>query len=195
MGKIQRINQGDLKEFRIGFWDIESSGLAASFGGMFCATVKPLNGEPVTFRIDEGPKYVRAPWDDKWLVKKVRNELEQYQVVIGYNSIGFDLAFLNSRLVAHKERVLSPVVKHVDLWLVSRYRLRLHSNRLESLLEHLGTKVRKTPLRPEDWRRAAAGEKAAMDRIVKHNIPDVLSLEEAFLRLIPFLDVSFRLVR
>lgn len=195
MAKAQRINQGDLKNFRIGFWDLETSGLAATFGGLFCGTVKELNGDIVTFQINESPKYKTEPWNDKWLVKKVRDELEKYQVIIGYNSVAFDLPFLNSRLIAHKERVVSPVVKHVDLWLVARYRLRLHSNRLEALLDHLGTKDRKTPLKTEDWRRAAAGDPKAMDRIVTHNIQDVKPLEQAFLRLIPFLDVQFKLVR
>lgn len=200
MAKLQRINRGDLKSFRIGFWDLEASGLEATFGGLFCGTVKELGRDPVTYRIDKGPGYSKAPWDDKWLCTKLRDELEGFQVLVGYNSIGwggrgFDLPFLNTRLVHHKERILSGDVKHVDLFLVTRMRMRLHSNRLEALLQHLETRTRKTPLRPEDWRRAAAGDERAMDRIVAHNIPDVISLEEAFLRLIPFLDISFRLVR
>lgn len=195
-----RINRGDLKNFRVGFWDLEASGLKATFGGLYCGSVKELRGKTRTFRIDEGPGYSKHPWDDKWVCKKVRDELETYQVVVGYNSVGaynkgFDLPFLNSRLVFHKERIVSSEVKHVDLYLVTRNKLQLHSNRLEALLDYLGTKTRKTPLRPEDWRRAAAGEKRAMDRIVAHNIPDVVALEEAFLRLIPFLDIQFRLIR
>lgn len=200
MAKSQRINKGNLSDFRIGFWDIESSGLRATFGGMYCATVKELKGACKTFRVDESPNYKKYPWDDKWLCKKLRDELESYQVVVGYNTVGayrkgFDLPFLNSRLVRHKERILSPEVKHVDLYNVTRMKLQLHSDRLESLLEHLKAKTRKTPLVPEDWRKAGAGDKTSMERIVKHNVHDVIVLEEAFLRLIPFLDVQFRLVR
>jgi uncharacterized protein YprB with RNaseH-like and TPR domain len=195
VGKPQRINLGDLKEFRIGFWDIETSGLAATFAGMFCATVKVLGQPPATYRIDESPNYKAEPWDDKHLCIQVRDELEQCQIAVGYNSNVFDLPFLNSRLIKHKERVVSPIVKHVDLYLVARYRMKLHSARLESLLEHLGTKTRKTPLAPETWRHAAAGSKKALNEVVAHNIPDVVALEEAFLRLIPLMDVQFRLVR
>lgn len=195
MAKPQRVNLGDLKEFRIGFWDIETSGLAATFAGLFCATIKVLGQEPVTYRIDESPNYHAQPWDDKWLATQIRDELETLQIAIGYNNNMFDTPFLNSRLVKHKERVISPIVKHVDLYLVARYRMKLHSNRLESLIEHLGTSTRKTPLSPETWRRAASGEKESLDEIVKHNVPDVVALEEAFLRLIPFMDVQFRLVR
>lgn len=196
----QAINRGDLKNFRIGLWDLEASGLAATFGGLFCGTVKELNGSSVTFRIDESPTYKKEPWDDHDVAVKVRDELETYQLVIGYNSIGwggrgFDLPFLNSRLLRHRERILSPEVKHVDLYMVARNKLKLHSNRLEALLEHLGTRVRKTPLKPEDWRRASAGDKKAMDRIVSHNVPDVVALEECFLRMIPFLDVRFYIAR
>ena len=200
--KTNRINRGNLDDFRIGFWDLESSGLAATFGGLFCGTIKQLGKEyqPVTFRIDESPGYKTKPWDDAWICKRIRDELETYQVVVGYNSIGwgghgFDLPFLNSRLVRHKQRILSSEVKHVDLYMLVRNKMRLHSSRLEALLEHLKARTRKTPLKPEDWRLAAAGDRKALDRIVAHNIPDVVALEEAFLRLIPFLDVQFRVIR
>jgi len=193
--KIQRIKEGELQGLRIAMWDLETSGLAATFGGLYTASMK-ITGQPVqTVRIDEFKLYKKTPWDDSVIVEETRNMLENVHVLVGYNTYNFDIPFLNSRLVAHKLRVLSPTVKHVDLISVARHRLRLHSNRLESLLEHLGTSERKTPLEPELWRRAAAGDRAAMDKIVEHNIKDVTSLEEAFFRLLPFLDIQFRLIR
>jgi len=193
--KIQRIKEGETSGLHIAMWDLETSGLAATFGGLYTASMK-VTGQPVqTVRIDQFKEYKKTPWDDREVAKATRDMLESVHVLVGYNTFNFDIPFLNSRLVAHKLRVLSSQVKHVDLISVARHRLRLHSNRLESLLEHLGTSERKTPLEPELWRRAAAGDGQAMDKIVEHNQKDVTSLEEAFFRLLPFLDIQFRLIR
>jgi len=193
--KLQRITPEVASGLRIAMWDLETSGLAATFGGLYTASMK-VTGQPAqTVRIDQFKEYKKEPWDDKQVAKATRDMLESVHVLVGYNTFNFDIPFLNSRLVAHRLKVLSPQVKHVDLISVARHRLRLHSNRLESLLEHLGTQERKTPLEPDLWRRAAAGDTAAMDKIVEHNIKDVESLEEAFFRLLPFLDIQFRLIR
>lgn len=193
--KIQRLREGETQGLKIAFWDLETSGLAATFGGLYTASMKVSGEEPQTVRIDDLKSYKKTPWDDREVCVKTRDMLETVHVLVGYNTFNFDIPFLNSRLVANSDKILSPTVKHVDLISVARHRLRLHSNRLESLLEHLGTSERKTPLEPELWRRAAAGDRAAMDKIVEHNIKDVTSLEEAFFRLLPFLDIQFRLVR
>ncbi len=193
--KVQRIREGETEGLKIAMWDLETSGLAATFGGLYTASMKVTGGPVQTVRIDQFKEYKKTPWDDKQVASATRDMLEEVHVLVGYNTFNFDIPFLNSRLVAHKLRVLSPTVKHVDLISVARHRLRLHSNRLDSLLEHLGTRERKTPLEPELWRRAAAGDRQAMDKIVEHNQHDVTSLEEAFFRLLPFLDIQFRLVR
>ncbi len=193
--KLQRIKEGEIQGLKIAMWDLETSGLAATFGGLYCSSMK-ITGEPVqTVRIDQFKEYKKTPWEDKEVARATRDMLEDVHVLVGYNVFNFDIPFLNSRLIAHKLKILSPLVKHVDLINVARHRLRLHSNRLESLLQHLGTSERKTPLEPELWRQAAAGNKEAMDKIVEHNQHDVTSLEEAFFRLLPFLDIQFRLVR
>lgn len=195
MGKAQRLSQSDLRGFKVACWDIEASGLAATFGGLYCATIKVDGQRPKTFRIDRSASYKEEPWDDRELAIRLRDEIEKCQVLVGYNSINYDLPFLNSRLIAHGERVVGPAVKHVDLLRVVRFRMRLHSNTLESLLQHIGAHNRKTKLEPELWRKAAAGHRYSMNQIVKHNIADVVSLEEAFYQLIPFLDIKFYLVR
>lgn len=190
--KVQRIGIDDLPGFKIVTWDIEATGLQATFGQMLCAAVKPMGGDPKVFRIDE---YDGAHGEDRELAIACRDELEKAHIAISYNGIRYDLPFLNSRLLEYGERILSPLVRHIDVLMVARHRLRLHSNRLEALLDHLQATNRKTPLTPHLWRRAAAGDPKALEDIVEHNIADVYSLEEAFNKLIPFLDMQFRLIR
>lgn len=196
MAKTQRITASDLdRGLKFATWDLETTGLNASFGSILCCTIKPLNKEPIVYRIDNYKLYKKEPWNDKELVVDIRNALEEYNVAISYNGFRFDIPMLNSRLTRHKLRVLSPIVKHLDMINVARHRLLLNSNSLESLLAHLQANTRKTALEPQEWARAVAGSKEALDSVVEHNVKDTESLEEAFHELIPYLDIQFRLVK
>lgn len=195
----QRVSQEDLPAFKICTWDIEATGLQATFGEMLCAAIKPFGKETKVFRVDDTKSFKDArksgeSWDDHELTVAVRDELAKYDIAVSYNGFNYDIPFINTRLIGHNESILLSTIKHVDLIGVSRRRLRLHSNRLEALLGHLQAETRKTPLEPELWRRAAKGERKALDQIVVHNIADVVSLEEAFRKLIPFLEIQFRLI-
>jgi uncharacterized protein YprB with RNaseH-like and TPR domain len=189
---IHRIGVDDLPGFKVATWDIEATGLQATFGQMLCASVKPMGGETKVFRIDD---YDGAHGEDTKLAMALRDELNKYHIVIGYNSLRYDLPFLNSRLIEYHEPIVSPLVRHIDVLIVARHRLRLHSNRLDALLDHLHSEHKKTPLTPHLWRRAAAGSKDALEEIVEHNICDVVALEEAFNTLLPFIEMNWRLIR
>lgn len=199
MAKPQRISQEDVAELNNGFkfctWDLETTGLNASYGRILCCAIKPMGQKAEVYRIDGYPLYKTEPWNDSRLITDIRDRLEQFNVGITYNGYRFDVPMLNSRLTKYKQRVISPTLKHLDLINVTRHRLLLGGNSLESLLAHLQAATRKTPLDPEMWARAAAGDKTALDYIVEHNIHDVDALEEGFNQLIPYLDIQFKLVR
>ncbi len=194
---LQRIHASDLldPDFKICCWDIETTSLNASFGHVLTVGIKPLHGVPILFRIDGFPGYDKARWDDKKLVYAAKKELEKYNVAIAYNGMRFDVPFMASRLLHHGIKPLATTIKHVDPVYIARHRMRIHSNSLENLLEHLQAHERKTPLTPYIWQRAAAGDKKSLDSIVRHNRADLLSLEEAFLKLLPLLDIKFGLIR
>jgi uncharacterized protein YprB with RNaseH-like and TPR domain len=192
----QRLTDGDLRIMRTAGWDIEATNLDADMGIMLCSSIKPLGEKAITHRIDESPGYREKPWDDKWLAKKVRDELENYMVLLGWNHVGYDLPFLNTRLLAHGCKPLDVAgICMVDLLWASRYRLRLHSNRLDSVIQYLATKTQKTPLLGSLWIRAMAGDKKALDKVVEHNIHDVDALEEVSNRLSKFVKLQYRLIK
>ena len=165
-------------------------------GIMLCSSTKELNGAVTTFRIDESPNYKKEPWNDKWLAQRTRDELSKYMVVLGWNHVGYDLPFLNTRLIAHGLKPLDVGgMCMVDMLWASRYRLRLHSNRLAAVIEYLETKTQKTPLMGDRWIRAMAGDRHSLDYIVEHNVKDVESLEEVADKLSHFVKLQYRLVR
>jgi len=194
--RTQHITHDQLHLMRTAVWDIEASNLAGDMGIMLCSSIKVLSGKVLTHRIDESPDYNTHRWDDSWLAEQTRDELEKYMVVVVWNGIKYDLPFLNTRLIAAGLRPLNVSnICFVDMLWASRYRLRLHSNRLESLIDYLDTDVKKTPILGKLWIRAMTGDKHALDQVVKHNICDLERLEEVAEYLSNFVKLQFRLVK
>jgi hypothetical protein len=58
----------------------------------------------------------------------------------------------------------------MDTYPIARNKLKLHSNRLDSIAQALNiTKVKKTPLSSEHWMKGALGNPDALKYILKHN--------------------------
>ena len=76
-------------------------------------------------------------------------------------------------------------IKHIDLLYQPRFKWKIHSNRLESVLDHLGApdEFTKTRIKPYHWVRALQGHKSSMDYIVHHCKQDVKALDWVFDRI------------
>lgn len=194
-GTLQRVSREELGLFPTCSWDLETSNLNASIGFLLCCVVKPWGREPKVFRIDESPEYESNRSDDRWLARQIKAEIERYTVAIAYNGQRFDAPFLNTRLMLGRSKPLVPTVKHLDPLYASRFRLKMHSNRLETLVETFKIRHKKTPLDGNLWIKAAVGVKSAMDAVVEHCVKDVLALELVAMRLVELMDLKFYLVR
>lgn len=195
--RAQRLNYEELKSLKVCFWDIESSNLDADFGLILCAGIKTLGVPGIRiYRIDESPEYAKKPWDDSWVAKRIRDDLEQHNVIVHHYGDRFDVPFLNTRLIGHRIRMLdSSRMCFVDTWLNVRKRLKLHSNRLNSLIAHLDTKTNKTGLDGHLWVKALAGHKPSLDAVVKHNLHDIKALEEVAVTLARFYNLRYTYVK
>ena len=71
------------------------------------------------------------------------------------------------------------------MWAV-RSNLRM-SSKLENIQHFTGLEDKKTPITWDDWARAGAFVKPAMDQVVSHCEQDVKVLEGAYRRLIPYI--------
>lgn len=183
---------GALDVWSIGFLDIETTGLGADFGHILGACIKPSTSQKIiTLRIDDYPGYKKNLCDDKPLVLDIVKEMSKFDVLVHYNGDMFDLPFIDTRLAIHGER-RSPLVHSVDLLPLVKRKLRLHSNRLDSVAVALGLDNQKTKLQPMVWQRASHGSKGDLDYIMEHCEADVLVLEEAFRRLKGYVDTIFR---
>jgi len=166
-------------------FDFEMAGLNADFALLLCGCFQTWNeGRPnktIIFRGDEMPSYKTRPWDDRQLAVALREEINKADVIVGWNSKLFDVPFLNARLAYYGERPCERM-KHIDLMYQARYKWKLHSARLESVLDFLNAPAAftKTKMKPEQWVRAIRGEKKAMDYVVDHCVRDVKALDWVF---------------
>lgn len=169
----------------IGYWDLETSALNGSFGQILMSGVSYYNkkGRYVT-DIYTLSNYENARWDDRELALRIKEAIEQFDVIVTYNGKRFDEPFLRTRLADPGLNVPGPILKrHVDLYWVARNRYRLHSNSLENFSRFLGVKTSKTRLDPRVWRMAICGHKPSYDYIIQHCVADVKVLAECWDRV------------
>ena len=182
-----------LGTWNLGFLDIETTGLGADFGFVLAACIKPATSNKIiTLRIDDYKNYKKDLCNDKQLILDIADEVEKFDVICHYNGDLFDLPFLDTRLAIHGIRKRISLVHSIDLLPIVKKKMRLHSNRLDTVACALGLSEEKTRLLPQVWQRASHGSKADLDYIVEHCQKDVLVLEEAFKRLKLFVDTIFR---
>jgi len=168
----------------IAFFDIEASNLNANLGYCISAAIKWQGvKKPEVFRVDDYKTFKKDPTNDRLLIKNLAESLNSADMVCGWYSSRFDVPFINTRLLQHGFAPLAPV-PHVDLWRTARFKLKFHSNRLAVVEDFLGGGA-KTPIDWECWRRAPSGHKPSLNEIVRHNIGDVIALEDVYERLKP----------
>lgn len=128
--------------------------------------------------------YIDTPYNDKKVVKKLREILAKADVVIGHNADRFDMKKFNTRLIFHGLPPL-PNIPTVDTLKMVKKVAAFSSNRLDYLSKQLVGKG-KVHVDYDLWLRIMKGDKKALKEMVAYNKVDVLRLEEIYLKLLPY---------
>lgn len=121
--------------------------------------------------------------DDRLLLNKIWQLLDEADIVITQYGSGFDAPKLNTRFVIRGMKPPSPY-KHLDTYRIAKRSFAFTSNKLEYLTDKLCTKYKK--LSHSDfpgmslWTECLSGNKDAWTEMKKYNIHDVLSTEELY---------------
>lgn len=128
---------------KICFFDLECSGLKGDYNSVLCGTIKPFNGDPVTFS-------VKQLGNDQRVVKEIKQELEKYSCWVSYYGKGFDVPMLNTRLLKWRA---SPVDSrhHIDMYYILKYHTLMGRRSQESYLSWLGTDEQKMKVSQNTW--------------------------------------------
>lgn len=176
---------------KVTFFDLESTALTANWGRILCGSFTDLGSEEVkTYRKDVKPHSGRNKVDDGKLAVAIRNELERSDLIIGWNSILFDVPLLNARLDRANERPLHVGEKygiwHLDLmYYAGGQSMRIGGRKLDTVAKYFEVEAEKTELDGDTWQLAATGDVDAMDSVVEHCEKDVVVLKQVAPHLFP----------
>ena len=172
---------------KIVFMDTESTDLKAMMGRILCASFVTLDGEPYTFRFDEKPWIGKNKIDDSRLCVAVRDELEKFNLIVGWNSKLHDVPLLNARLAKAGQRPYHCQNFHLDaMWYAGGSSMKIGSRKLDNVSKYFDVDDRKTEISWDQWQLAGAGDKSAMKEVVVHCEQDVKVLRSVYAHILPF---------
>lgn len=174
-------------EEKIGFLDIEASGLQASFSFVFSYCIKELNGKMIE-RVATS-KEIKTYKFDRPLMEQLCKDIRKFERIIVYygKNYRYDIPFLRTRALYYKLDfpTYSELIVN-DLFDTVKSKLRLHRNRLETACEFFSIPCKGHRLNPIVWQRAQAGNKESLQWILEHNREDAISLELLWKKLNEF---------
>jgi uncharacterized protein YprB with RNaseH-like and TPR domain len=171
---------------RIAFFDVESTDLKGMMARILCASILPLGSKPHTLRLDDRRFKGRSKIDDSKLVAAIRDELETYNLVVGWNSKLFDIPLINSKLAKSEQRPCA-LQFHLDLmWYAAGSSMRIGSRKLDNVAKFFKLTDQKTELDWDTWQLAGTGDKPALDYVVRHCEADVKVTAGAYKHLLPY---------
>lgn len=186
---------------KIGLIDIETAPLGAQVWGLFDQNVGLNQIEQewsilsFTFKDLHGKKndllYMDTrgnPRDDSELVPVLWQIMHDYDFLIAQNGKRFDMRKIRARLILNDMPPPSPI-KVLDTLLMARQVAAFTSNKLEWLSTYLA-KVHKSKHKDfpghELWSECLKDNPKAWESMRKYNIPDVLSMQDVYLKLRPW---------
>ena len=180
-----RINKKIRKEGKvdkIGYLDIESTQLTANFGWMISWCIKEQDSPKIHTATVTREEIINGVLD-KRIVQELIETMKQFTCLYGYYSNRFDFPFIRTRaLFWGIDFVPYGEIEIKDLYYLAKFKLRLHSNRLECVCDLMGIKG-KTHLEPKMWIMANTGNEEAIKYINDHNKWDVIILEKVHQKL------------
>lgn len=120
------------------------------------------------------------------MLKGIYDMVNEADMVIGYNSKGFDMKHLNRAFILAGFPPPRPY-KNIDLMLIVKQNFRFVSNKLDHVAEQLGLGNKIAHEGHMLWVKCMNNDEAAWERMKKYNIGDVRLTERLYDRLRPWI--------
>ena len=126
---------------------------------------------------------VQEPENDYDIVKEMKALIDQADIVIAHNAVGFDLPTIATRMLFHGMTPFAPH-KVVDTLKIAKQQFRFPSNSLESIAAYLGLQEQKMKHSGFGlWKRVMQMDEEAWSEMEEYNIQDILVLEKVYEKL------------
>ena len=175
--------------YKIGYLDIETTGLTANFSFMvcWCMTVRDTQTGKVELRggyitpkdHDYARKNMDADLIDERILIELMEEIEDIDCLIGHWFIGkhrHDMPFIRTRMAINKVPGFPKhkMIRYGDTQKWGSLIHRLSSNGLAMIGDAYGISIKKTSIKTKYWKNAAMfADKKSVKYIYDHNIKDV----------------------
>jgi len=191
------------KKPKIVFWDIETSGIIATTWNLYpesiahqnmlqdwfivCVAWKEQGKKKVhtVSVLDDPERFKKNNADDYFVIKTLRDMLEDVDILIHHNGNSFDLKAFTARLIFHK---LPPLPKFLTIDTLREVKkvAKFTSHRLDFLGQVLcGEGKMQTP--PGTWLKAMKGDRSAIKLMLDYNKVDVIVLEKVYDAIRPYI--------
>ena len=154
-----------------GIFDLETTKLEGHMGRILCGSIMTSpSGDMVTHKWTD---FAEDPSDDADLAVAIRDTIENHNFSVGWYSKMFDIPFLNARLMAGGNRLITPMY-HLDaIWgYGGRGGPKIGSKSMKNVAEFLGIEQKQTVPKLV-WVKAGMGNKSALKILVDRCESDV----------------------
>lgn len=174
-------------------FDIETTNLSADFGTLLCVGYKWLGQKAVhVISVLDTDAFTKDPTDDRDVVRRFLDVYKSADLVCAFNGINFDRPYLLAKALEYDIEV-PPNIPMCDPYWTVKSNLRISRKNLWTVQKFLRLSNSKTGVDGKIWKRASVGHIPSVKKIIKHCRADVLTLEEAYLRLRPLMRAHYRL--
>ena len=167
---------------RVGYLDIESTGLKGNWDYCLCWCLKIQGGEILGRHLTK--REIVDYKFDKNLMKELIDTIRGFDRIVTYYGMRFDIPFIKTR--CEKWGLEFPAYRDLwqtDVYFIAKANLLLHSTRLMHVCDLMGIPNKEHKLDPDIWQKAQSGHVPSLDWIFQHCREDVTSLEMAHERL------------
>ena len=183
---------------KIGFFDIETSDLVADWGFVLSYCIKHENGKIIK-RVISPEEVLSDKLRDHRLIKLFAEDVKLFDalcVYYGKDTGGryqrHDIPFMRTRFERwkHKGFPKQKEISIIDLYDVVKSKFKLKRNSMQHACTFLGIESKTTPHDFGVWQRARDGNRTALNKVLKHNVEDVVTTEELYKRIYPYKKVK-----
>ncbi len=127
--------------------------------------------------------------DEKGVIEGLVDLFNQADAVVAHNGDKFDMRWVRGRCLIHGIEPFAPI-KQIDTLKTAKGQFYLHSNRLAYIADVLNCAPKETHLKfpgHSMWTECLKGNQEAWQEMEDYNRQDVLTLEEVYLKLRPWI--------
>lgn len=176
------------KSYHFGRWKVNiSEDKVIQRGHMLTWAAKWLDKDEIySDKLTNYDMFDEDPHNDLQIVHSLWRMIDEADIIVAHNGIGFDEPYFNARCLIHDLIPPSPY-KQIDTLKEVRKAFRFPSNALKSLMNALDLTRKIENEGFYLWRKCDEGDKEAFNTMEEYNIGDIVSLQELYLKIRPWM--------